>query len=231
MDEPPTMRLPDDITFDQWVAHVFDHPVVEPQWWFSSTAPYWNELAVPARALEFVTQLFREPEFLLQRFTPAQIDQGLNYLVSPAGSSHMRVLLDESLPWESRRACFDAMIMLYGKLLGPMNGDTLGHLQQPGSPAVPNFACYMWWDVILINGGMEHNDRDRINEAVLHVFETVLRTMTSEACLESVLHGLGHWQSDMPDRVEAIVGRFLQRTDISDDLRSYAEDAADGMVQ
>jgi hypothetical protein len=35
----------------------------------------------------------------------------------------------------------------------------------------------------------------------------------------------------MPERVSAIVRRFLaERTDISPELRAYAEDAAEGMV-
>jgi hypothetical protein len=88
----------------------------------------------------------------------------------------------------------------------------------------------MWWDIIPIYGGMEHTDRDRINEAVLNVFEQVLK-LRSESCLESVLHGLGHWHDYVPERTEPIVRRFLGRTDLSPELRSYAELAATGSVQ
>ena len=65
----------------------------------------------------------------------------------------------------------------------------------------------MWWDVIPISAEMEHPDRDRINDAVLHVFEEVLK-LDSEACLESVLHGLGHWGLWLNERTRPIVENF-----------------------
>ncbi len=55
--------------------------------------------------------------------------------------------------------------------------------------------------------------------------------LKAESCLESVLHGLGHWYLRIPERTEPIVRRFLQRTDISPELRKYAERAAVGRVQ
>jgi hypothetical protein len=179
--------------------------------------------------LSHLTRLFREPEFLLARYSHSLIDQGLSFIVSASQSSHMDVMLLSQLPWENRKACFDAMVSLYSKLMAPVYGNELGHLQS-GSEARENFACYMWWDVIGIYGGMEHGDRDRINAPVLGVFERVLK-LTSEACLESILHGLGHWHLYIPDQTEPIVHRFLARTDISPELREYAERAAVGAVQ
>ena len=88
----------------------------------------------------------------------------------------------------------------------------------------------MWWDVIPLYGGTEHPDRDRINAAVLHVFAETLK-LKSEACLESVLHGLGHWRQYLPEQTEPMVRRFLAtRQEISEALRRYAEKAAVGTV-
>lgn len=235
MDAWERCRLPDDISYEEWVRYVFDHPVLDPPWWWqdpeSGYLQEWNDAADPARTLSFLTRLFERPEGLLGRFTRRQIDQGLNFLVSNACSNHMYVLLDAKLPWEHRRQCFDAMISLYANLMAPVYEDDLGHVQRgPGDPERPTFACYMWWDVIPLYGGMEHADRDRINDAVLHVFEQVLK-LRAESCLESVLHGLGHWHLDVPERTEPIVRRFLSRTDISPALRSYAKYAAIGGVQ
>lgn len=110
-------ELPPDIPFGEWVRHVFDHPVLEPQWWFqgneSEHYESWNEQAVPDRTLEYLTHLFREPAFLMERHTRAQIDQGLNYLVSAACSNYMFLLSDRLLPWPQREACIDAMVPLY----------------------------------------------------------------------------------------------------------------------
>jgi len=89
----------------------------------------------------------------------------------------------------------------------------------------------MWWDAICLYGGMDHPDRDRINDAVLSVMEQTL-TLKEEACLESALHGLGHWGQYTPEHVHQIIERFLvERFDISDRLRAYALQAMRGMVQ
>jgi len=72
--------------------------------------------------------------------------------------------------------------------------------------------------------------REQINTAVLNIFEQVLK-LKAESCLESVLHGLGRWHLYVPDRTESIVRRFLDRTDISPELRNYAELAAVGGVE
>jgi hypothetical protein len=225
--------LPDDISYEEWVRFVFDHPILDPSWWWqdpeSGYRQEWNTEADRTRTLSYITRLFENPEGLIGRYSRAQIDQGLSYLVNNCCLSHMFVLSNAKLPWADRRRCFDGMIPLYTKLMAPIYGDDLGH-NQYGPADRPSFACYMWWDVIPIYGGMEHTDRDRINDAVLNVFQQVLK-LRSEACLESVLHGLGHWQHYVPQRTEPIVRRFLGRTDLSPELRRYAELAATGSVQ
>lgn len=232
MDAKEQCRLPDDLSYEEWVRFVFDHPVLSPQWWWqepeSGYLQEWDDAAHPPRTLAYLTRLFQNPVELIDRLTRRQIDQGLNFLVSSSCSSHMSVLTNPKLPWAARRACFDAMIPLYAKLMSAVYEDDLGHTEYgPGDPERPTFACYMWWDVIALHGGMDHPDRDRINDAVLHVFEQVLK-LKSEACLESVLHGLGHWYDELPDHTESIIRQFMTRTDISETLRSYAEDAAEG---
>lgn len=227
--------LPDDISYEEWVRYVFDHPVLDPRWWWQEPASgyfaEWDESADMARTLAFLTRLFQSPEGLIGRFSRAQIDQGLNFLVSLSCSDHMLALRESRLPWADRRACFDAMISLYAKLMAPVYQDDMCCSPRgPRGPELPNYACYMWWDVIPLYGGMDHEDRDRITDAVLHVFEQVL-TLKAESCLESVLHGLGHWHQFVPSRTEPIVRRFLERTDISPGLREYAEYAAVGGVQ
>lgn len=228
-------RLPDDLSFQGWVNYVFDHPRLDPQWWWqdpeSGHFQEWNDTADPARTLSYLTQLFAEPRELSDRFTRAQIDQGLNFIVSNACSNHMFVLLDEKLSWDDRRVCIDAMIPLYEKLMAPVYGNDLGHTQKGLSEVErPNFACYMWWDIIPIYGGMDHRDQKRINNAVLNVFEQILK-LRAESCLESVLHGLGHWHLHVPEQTEPIVRQFLTRKEISRELREYAECAAKGAVQ
>ena len=57
-------------------------------------------------------------------------------------------------------------------------------------------------------------------------------SLTHHACLEGALHGLGHWQSIYPERVEPIVNRFLRdRNDLRLELVLYARRARYGGVQ
>jgi len=227
--------LPNEITYEEWISYVFDHPVLDPAWWWqeedSEHYQFWDNDANPPLTLAFLTRLFEEPAELIGRFSRAQIDQGLSYLVDNSCSSTMYVLLDRTLPWENRRRCFAGMASLYENLMAPVYRDDLGHLQIGPEPDHPTYGCYMWWDVIPLYAGMEHPDQEGINQVVLEVFEKTL-ALKSEACLESVLHGLGHWHLYLSMRTEPIVRRFLrERTDISWQLCRYAENAAMGCVQ
>lgn len=226
---PTEISSDNDAEFDAWLTHIFDHE--ERGWWWPQDAPSWDYSSHPATTLTFLTRLFKEPAFLLRRYSHRQIDVGFSYLVSASCSSYMWVLCDNRLPWNDRREGILSMISLYKKLFAPLYGWSLGHSNEPENPDRPNFACYMWWDVIGIYGGMDDPDRDRINDAVLSVMEQTL-TLKEESCLESALHGLGHWEHYTPDRVHRIIERFLaERFDISDRLRAYAVRAAEGMVQ
>src|ERR1044071_1989156 len=46
-------RLPDNISYEEWVRYVFDHPVLDPQWWWqdpeSGHLQHWNEEADSGR--------------------------------------------------------------------------------------------------------------------------------------------------------------------------------------
>jgi hypothetical protein len=225
-------RLPDDLRFEDWVNFVFNSKIFESQisWWVDDCdcRLEWNESAFPERTLGYMTNLFNKPVFLIESCSRRKIDEGFAFLLN---NDHMLLLRDGNIPWSQRRECFDAMVPLFSKLKALVYQNDLGHLTfGAGDPEPPNIACYMWWDAIPLYGGMSHPGRDRINDAVLYVFEEVLK-LKAESCLESALHGLGHWHLDLPSRTEPIIRKFLNRRDISDALRRYAECALTGCVQ
>ncbi len=223
--------LPADISYERWVEHVFDHPILDPQWWWRDDSHYefWDEDADSVRTLSYLTRLFRNSGILADHYSRAQIDQGFNYLVSNSCSSYMYVLTNEELPIADRTTCISAIGDVYRDLFSKVYGNDIAHGSHGGGME-PNFICYMWWDIIPLYGGMELPDINAINSAVLQTFEHTL-DLKSEACLESVLHGLGHWQMYCPLEVGRIVGRFLKgRSDISNALRRYAELARIGQV-
>ena len=79
-----------DLTFEQWLRHVFDHELQEPQWYFQMGTEYWSG---PTRVtLRYLTRLFNDPVKAVQGYSDAQVDQGLWYLISSAASNIYQVL-------------------------------------------------------------------------------------------------------------------------------------------
>jgi len=95
-------QLPDDLSYDERVNYIFDHPILEPQWWWqdpeSGYYQEWNTEANPSRTLSCLNRLFDEPSGLIKRFSHAQIDQGLNLIMNNACSSHMQLALYTAEP-------------------------------------------------------------------------------------------------------------------------------------
>ena len=55
--------------------------------------------------------------------------------------------------------------------------------------------------------------------------------LSHDACRESALHGLGHWQPHYPARVAHIIADFLARTPaLRPELQAYARRAQRGAV-
>jgi hypothetical protein len=230
----PACWLPDDIPYERWVRHIFDHRVYPDgdRWWWhrddvDSTFEYWKP-PTSDRAVEFMTRLFRNSSPLATEYTRAQIDQGLQLLIeeyivfdlTKSGDPEVEAMMSAA-PWPDRKACIESLFDFYRDLLAAVYGNDTAH-NQTHPPDRPNFALYMWWDMISV--GSNGPDADMENEALLSAFECVLAEVKAEACLESVLHGLNHWHLDIPEQVESTIDRFLdQRKDISEPLRAYAQ--------
>ena len=94
-----------------------------------------------------------------------------------------------------------------------------------------NVTCYMWWDFVAHHAdspdGRIGSDMD---SEMLATMEKILR-LSHEACSESVLHGLGHWQRHRPVEVAGIIDNFLANNpNIRPELRTYALNARAGHV-
>lgn len=221
-------RLPQDLSFEAWIEWLFDREDSERSWWWDDYDKEWDFEENHEAIVEYLTKLFCEPKFLFDRYSRNQINNGFSYMISNSCSNTMYSLLDVKVPWKKREACFRGISTLFKKLFAKVYTDDLGHLSREGDS--PTFACYMWWDVIPIYARMGHPEQDLINDVVIEVLRQILQ-IDSEACMESALHGLGHWQLYLPNQTEPIVIDFLMnRENISIELRSYAEAALCGQV-
>lgn len=194
------------LSFDDWVAHVFDHDVADRAWYFDLDTPVWAGPA--ALTLAHMTRLFEDPTRALDRYDDRQLNQGFWYLVSNAGSDHMFALTDASAPLATRVRCLESFTSLFEKLFAVRCSPHLSHIDEPGASLL-NGACYMWWDILPLAGAPEDPSRRQIDAAALSVMEATLG-LDSVACRESALHGLGHWHRAYPERIGEIIERALR---------------------
>jgi hypothetical protein len=145
MNTLPDNTLPDDIPFERWVQHVFDHPLPEQgrkQWHFGLDAEQWDPLADPALTVEYLTMLFTNIDTLIVPYTDGQIDQGIYYLINSSCSNHVFALVQKSVSLDLRIDCVHAFYDVYDKLYAKRCTPALGHLSEAGNPL--NHTCYMW---------------------------------------------------------------------------------------
>jgi hypothetical protein len=211
--------------FDEWIESVFDHPVGQSKW-------YWNddtsEIA-PTVAIWHLTHLFTAAQPLLSRFDNAQIAQGLWYLACGACSNYMWPLVQNDIPWKSRRACICSIKSLFQQLFAQRCSDHLSHLDKTEADTL-NEVCYMWWDLFPTWGDPDDPSCRERDREVLQVMASAL-LFDSVACQESALHGLGHWYAQYPEFVERVIRQYLQETQsLRPELRQYAHNACQGNV-
>lgn len=218
-----------DLTFVQWLAYVFDHPVdkSKQEWYWDIDSDWWDCPA--ADTIQFLTRAFENAAVIFQPYSDAQLNQGLWYIVSNACSNHMFALMDESVPWPARQRCIYSIHQLFEQCFAKRCSPHLSHLDEPGANPL-NMVCYMWWDIIPISGHPQDPARKGFDQDILRVLESTLQ-LDSIACRESALHGLGHWQHEYPERVGEIIDKFsMSHQELPEKLQVYMINAYTGYV-
>jgi|SRR5882672_5371160 len=196
----------DNYPFDEWVRFVFDHPVSEPEWYWDDA---WNWEGDPRVWLKNATALFSSPEFLVQDYSPEQLEQGFWFLLGPAGKLDRWVWAEE-IDWSIRADCISAMVNVFEQLFvkNPL-GET----------------CYMWWDLL----GESRDEGDTpVRDAMLESLRRVL-AIESLDCQVSALHGLGHLTHGGKKKV---IEEFLNvRSNLDEKTEQYARAVIEGRVQ
>ena len=77
----------------------------------------------------------------------------------------------------------------------------------------------MWWDSLGYKGMPERAEYGYIDEILLSTINSTLY-LDCLTCIESGLHGLGHWHLTYPERTETLIDEFIRsRADL---LKSHA---------
>lgn len=207
-----------DLTFEEWVYHIFDHPEA---WYFGIGNEFWNGPAPVTVA--YVTRLFEDPVPPLEGFTDEELNRGLWYLASSGGSGMLSDIDHGSVSLADRARCLGSFSVLFEQLFVPRCTPYLSHLDEKGVAPL-NSICYMWWDIIPLAGGPPDDTLLAIVECELAVDHLALQ--------EGALHGLGHWQHHAPSRITSIVDAYLHRNPhLRPELHTYALAARGGCVQ
>jgi hypothetical protein len=208
-----------DISFDEWVKFVFDHPVSDDSlsawYWDEQLNEFWekwtfSEGRITERQLEFATTLFQDAAFLLARYSPEQINQGFWFLLSGHSSFALADFIwNTELAWNLREQCIKSMVKPFQVIF----------IQIPEQDS-----CNMWWDLL-------RNFGDNVD---LNVIEAMFQTMIeilqvpSLACQVSALHGLGHIKHNGKRQV---VEDYLQvNINLDKETRDYALAAIEGKI-
>ena len=106
---------------------------------------------------------------------------------------------------------------------------SLSHRSESGSPL--NSACFMWWDLLPLDGSWEEGRPSQpIHAEALTVLAELL-AISHDACRESALHGLGHLALFHPEAVPIVEAFIARSPDLRPELLAYAEQARTGYIQ
>ncbi|KAF0177128.1 MAG: hypothetical protein FD161_2626 [Limisphaerales bacterium] len=226
-------RLIKEASFDEWLTYLFDRPECEygGHWSFGrpDDEPVWD--APREVSAEFIARTYEDPKFWMGRFTNAQIAAGLEYTWNPSYSDVGFAIRDEPTPMPLRLRAVRALVPLYQNCFQSRCDAGLSHLSERLDNPM-NGACYMYWDVSPFVAQPEKPEPRLVDQECLKVMEVTLQ-IDHDACRESALHGLGHWQSDYPARVASLIEQGLKHkgAHLRPELLRYAAAAVRGDVQ
>src|SRR4051812_8514174 len=180
-------------TFEQWIDGIFDHPVTEPAWFWGADADTDADADTCVEDDEtnadYLARLFTGSDRLLRRFDNAQVNQGLNMIVSSSCSDHAYSITHGHASWATRQRAIRSIFDVYAKCFANRCAEGLSHCEDVSNPL--NYICYMWWDVFPAWGDPQDATPSDGALEYIHVMEQCL-SLSHDACLEGALHGLGH---------------------------------------
>jgi hypothetical protein len=198
-------------SFEDFVAFLFDRDVsLESEgrdYW------YWHvEVEFDARKIgEYYVQLFRQPEFLRERFTKPQLEEGFWAIHGPnLDCSVSRIIDDSEVPLSLREECIRSMADFFRRLFAGEPYDT---------------SVQMWWDSLCYDWSCGNRNRERGGEDLELqdiYFQTLADVLSIDSwtCQEAALHGLGHLHH--PQTSELIDRYIDEHSSLTQEQKAYA---------
>lgn len=215
------MSLIQNPSFEHWLDHAFNHPMDDLRRYQRMDFDHW--LGEPLLKAKFITETFENANIHLARFSDAQLESAIWFVLN---GDYTTNALGPAVPIELRLRLLRSTIALFQQLFFVR----LTKLDFGGN--LPLYrACYMFWEIFPLRNTPKNPEDAPLSAEKITVLERIL-DLENPMCQYAALHGLGHAQSDLPDRVIAILDAWLERHKTVDSrLREYAMDARKGDVQ
>jgi hypothetical protein len=213
--EQPTLVDLTNFSFKEFVSFVFDHdiPPVSEKYdpWYFHVAVEFDAKKICA----YYVRLFRQPEFLLSRFTKPQLEEAFWAIEGPNLDCSVSQIIDDSgLPLSIRAECIDSMADLFKRLFATEPLDTSVH---------------MWWDALCYDWHSGNRNRERggedseLQDIFFQALAKVL-AIDSWICQGAALHGLGHLHHP---QTKELVDRYIEAHPfLTQEQQTYARAAA-----
>lgn len=215
------MSLNERPSFELWIDQLFDLPVDDLKRHETLGSDYWLDQG--ALKAEYIAATFENADEHLSRFNDAQLEAGLWFVVS---GDYMADALGPGVPFDLRLR----LLRSTGDLFRRLFAVRCRELDMGGS--LPLYrVCYMFWEIFPLRNAPKRPADAPLSAEKIGVLERILE-IENLMCQYSALHGLGHAQRAFPERIAAIIDRWLAGHAESDPrLRNYASYARNGEVQ
>lgn len=205
---PPTPQTPSvaNLSFNAWVTALFcpdPHGIVRPPAYRADMAAADAETIVL-----YLTQLFEQPVFALDRIDDDMLAEGFRYLAW--GSGYFRALGDRRVELRARLRCIAAFGSLMGSLFVVRCSHHLSFRRRNPFASPLNYTALDLWEALCAQIPRDEGPGRILNREALIALEQTL-CQPSLACQEGALYGLSLWRDGREDEVAAIVEAFLCR--------------------
>jgi hypothetical protein len=206
-------------SFDEFISFLFDRDVPpktakRDHWYWQTGVTY-----TPDLICSYYLRLFRQPHFLLERFSKPQLEQALWAIqVINLDCSAFQIIWHPDLPFATREECVRAMADLFKNFF----------------TAEPLDSGYMWWDSLCYdwhcgNRAREWGGEDELMQDVMFQTITAILALDSDLCQRAALHGLGHLHHP---ETENLIQRYIaEHPTLTKEQLEYALAAAKFEVQ
>lgn len=210
--------------YEEWLAFVFGRTAEDDD-------PFnmeWAFAAPPHDVADLMRSTFLHSGRDLTAYTDRQVSVGLQALLFSNFADFAHVVAGADVNDMLKTEVVKSLTPLYRDCLTKRCPPVLGHRNESADNPL-EFLTYMLWDVSPFDVMALRSSSG--TDALLEVLTAALR-LPNDACIESALHGLGHFPRPLRHRAETAIDDWLaERPAVRDELLAYARAARTGCIQ